>query len=465
MCPIQTLPAELIGEVFQFVVDVSGDSELTLEYFEHVLNEPQYIRSSEYVRAALLLSQVCAQWRQVAHTTPRLWTRQCFPVETVKPRKSGAAGRKIYMDVTKACLDRSGSLPISVHLGGFDQDAAAPFLEELLCHSPRWRTLSLSMGSIFALNEILPSRLTRLESVNLSLLGESTPDPLPSKLTTFLGAPRLRRVSLRAQHLPFLPMPWSQLTHLTLSGYCPPQPCLDTLVLCPQLVSAGLKMMGWPQAGLPLALISSTVTLPRLEELCLTIQIANESEHSTPLLRLLDLPALKTLILDVDDDAEDLRWSFLDFTQFQLRSPHIERIDLISCNLDSADLQNLLLHAVDLKHLELICCPSCINNSLFVGLQYDASDPVHVAPKLETLILEFTDSDFDEDNLAAMIRSRWWTDDQLHAMPGPPAVARWKLLQFGMGHQDFTRYFIEHIVEHYRALGLNLQGYYPERRE
>ncbi|KAJ7103040.1 hypothetical protein B0H15DRAFT_795287 [Mycena belliarum] len=449
MCPIQTLPAELICEVFQFVVDAAGNSEFDPKYFE-------YVQRFEYVRTVLVLSQVCARWRRLAHTTPELWMRQDFPIEVVKPRKYGDA-TKISMDATKVCLDRSGSLPISVDLGDFDQDAAAPFLKELLCHTNRWRTLSLSMGLISALIEIPLGGLTRLESVDLSLLGESTPDALPSKLTTFLGAPRLRSVSLTAQHLPFLPMPWSQLTHLTLIGHHSSQPYLDTLVLCPQLVSAELKMMGWPQGGFPPASHTSTVTLPRLEKLCVKIQRTTEGEHLTPLLRLLNLPALRTLIFDLNDDADDFKWSVLEFTQFQLRSPHIEHVDLISCNLDSADLQNLLLHAVGLKHLELIYCPNCINDSLFV-------DPVHLAPKLETLVLKSSDNDFDENNLDVMIRSRWWTDDELHAMPGPPAVARWKRLQFRMGDQAFSRYFIEHIVERCRGQGLNLEGPFPERR-
>ncbi|KAJ7103016.1 hypothetical protein B0H15DRAFT_188771 [Mycena belliarum] len=446
MCPIQTLPSELILDIFQLAVDPPEDSEFYIEG----------------LRAALVLSHVCAQWRRLAHTTPQLWTLQSFPVEIVKPNDSGDA-RKISMDATKVCLDRSGSLPIAVDLGGLSQDAAAPFLKELICHSHRWRTLSLSTDSISALTEIPPGGLNILESVDLPLLGESTADPLPSKLTTFLGAPRLRSVELEAQHLPFLPMPWSQLTHLTLTGHHSPQPCLDTLILCPQLVVAELEMMGWPHSDSPPASDIGTVTLPHLEKLGLNLQIMTEGEHLMPLLRLLNLPALNTLILDLDDDAEYFSWSLLDFTQFQLRSPHIERIDLISCNPDSDDLEILLLYAVGLKHLKLIDCPNCINDSLFVGLLYDASDPVHLAPKLETLVVESTDSDFDEDNLDVMIRSRWWTDDELHDMPEPPAVARWKRLQFGMGDQHFSSYFIEHIVEHCRAQGLNIQGYFPER--
>ncbi|KAJ7069035.1 hypothetical protein B0H15DRAFT_1027842 [Mycena belliarum] len=450
MYPIQTLPSELILEIFQLAVDPQEESEF-------------YSKGRRGLRAALVLSQVCAQWRRLAQTTPQLWTLQSFPVEVVKSNKSGAA-RKISMDATKACLDRSGSLLISVHLRGLTQDAAAPFLKELICHSHRWRTLSLSMASISALAEISPGGLNGLESVDLSLRGGSTPDPLHSKLTTFLAAPRLRSVNLGAHYLPFLPMPWPQLTHLTLSGHHSPQPYLDTLLLCPQLVVAELEMMGWTHSGSPPASDIGTVTLPRLVKLGLYLHILTEGEHLTPLLRLLNLPALKTLIVRLDDDVRDFRWSVLDFTQFQLRSPYIERIDLISCSPASADLQSLLLHAVNLKHLELIDCPNCINDSLFLGLLYDASDSVHVAPKLETLVLASTDSDFDEDTLECMISSRWWTDDELNAMSGPPAVARWKRIALGMEDQDYSGYFIDD-VKRFREQGLNLQGYLPERVE
>ena len=45
-------------------------------------------------------------------------------------------------------------------------------------------------------------------------------------------------------------------------------------------------------------------------------------------------------------------------------------------------------------------------------------------PRLRVLQLQNFMADYREDLVEAMIRSRWWTDDELAALSPPPGVAR-----------------------------------------
>ncbi|KAJ6466269.1 hypothetical protein C8R45DRAFT_776956, partial [Mycena sanguinolenta] len=51
MSPIRGLPIELLVEIFRLAID-----------------------DKTHVEDAYRISQICADWREVAHTTPRLWT-------------------------------------------------------------------------------------------------------------------------------------------------------------------------------------------------------------------------------------------------------------------------------------------------------------------------------------------------------------------------------------------------------
>ncbi|KAJ7264933.1 hypothetical protein B0H12DRAFT_1011517, partial [Mycena haematopus] len=54
LSPIRALPVELLAEIFELMIR-------------------DYNYSYAYIQAVFRISQVCSDWRQVAHSTPRLW--------------------------------------------------------------------------------------------------------------------------------------------------------------------------------------------------------------------------------------------------------------------------------------------------------------------------------------------------------------------------------------------------------
>ncbi|KAJ7465056.1 hypothetical protein FB451DRAFT_428596 [Mycena latifolia] len=236
IAPIRKLPAELLVEIFMHAV------------------ESQY----EWLKAVLAVCGVCAHWRQLACTTPRLWTG----LLRIQKKKSASDG---YLTMTKTLLDRSAPLPISISLNNdLAMEQPTPSLVDLFFSiAPRWRSLALDDvdSSLSKLRQLPPNALKSLEMVDLKtreVIHDYTP-----KVAVFLAAPRLRRVTLDVQRTDLIQIPWSQLTHLTLSENSP-RMSLDILVQCPNIVVAKfLCLDAWvvPPTSAPI------ITLPRLNDL------------------------------------------------------------------------------------------------------------------------------------------------------------------------------------------------------
>ncbi|KAJ6466204.1 hypothetical protein C8R45DRAFT_483340 [Mycena sanguinolenta] len=133
--PIRTLPIELLVEIFELAIN-----------------------DETHVEDVYRISQICADWRKVAHATPRLWTR---PICVDLAYRSGSRGQ-LYADGLEAC------------------DPRIP--EHIFRISPRFHSLycpdSLPLSIMSRLAEC---RLDSLEELQLGLVGHSdhnTP-PIP----------------------------------------------------------------------------------------------------------------------------------------------------------------------------------------------------------------------------------------------------------------------------------------------
>jgi hypothetical protein len=69
---------------------------------------------------------------------------------------------------------------------------------------------------------------------------------------------------------------------------------------------------------------------------------------------------------------------------------------------------------------------SCIDDTVLEFLQYSPANTVHPVPRLREIRVEYAGEDFQESILEDMIRSRWWSNAELAALPVPPPVSRWK---------------------------------------
>jgi hypothetical protein len=400
IAPIRKLPAELLVEIFMHVVDDHPGGS---------------------TKGVLVLCGVCAHWKRLACTTPQFWTNV--------PLRQGKPCSDADLAITKGFLERSASLPIPVFL---NNRVAPPLVDLMFTVAPRWLSLHLdSVKSSLSKLRNLPSNvLESLESINLTI--RARVDEYTPKVVVFLGAPRLRTVYLDVPNPNLIPMPWSQLTHLTLSEEPTAQICLDVLLQCTNIVVATFTgMFSWVVSPN----VASIVTLPRLVDLHVEFELS-EGDQVMPFFWRLDLPSLRRLEVKVDLDDS---WTSTDFTQFQRRSPNITDLKIRNCSFPPADLISTLLESPNLVKLELELCFNCIDDSLFEFLEYSPLEATHPVPKLRQLEISHAESAFSESALENMIRSRWWSDAELRAMPLPPAVERLKSLHIWKEDGSFSQ--------------------------
>ncbi|KAK7040522.1 F-box domain-containing protein, partial [Favolaschia claudopus] len=370
LCPIRKLPDELLAMIMRLALE----------------NDSRRIDAATMVLSALRLSQVCKHWRQLAHRTPHLWTTQ-LPVQYKEPDGYSPD----YIAATKVYLERAAS---------------------------RWKSFHNSgpPAILDALAKLAPNSLKLLEEVTLWDVAPVT--------SAFLCAPRLRKVNLHIYtHTSTpLPMPWGQLTALDVStvGF---SICLDILRQCTNVVRATLYGDRPQVEPTPSASEYAPVTLPFLEELYISIYV----DRLASCFGQLSLPKLRKLTINFTDLMDSGDWSPAHsavFTQFQLRSPNIEDLSLAIRRIDPSQLRELLSHAPRMTDLNLDCCVNSIDDDIFKHLEYAEENMVHLTPQLQKLKLVSVGDWFREDTLLAMIKSRWWTAEELQALPVPPPVAR-----------------------------------------
>ncbi|KAF7351088.1 F-box domain-containing protein [Mycena sanguinolenta] len=422
IAPVHQLPPELLAEIFLIV------------------HEDVYPFSRKgRVQKVQALSQVCAFWRSVAHTTPRLWTESL----SVKVDETPTAD---YVSFVKEWLERSAliQIPVQLKIPGKNVEMG-PLMDAVATTAHRWKRAIFDIPSLSIFCSIPPDSLKSLKRLSLrSADAKHHKDTQP-----FVTAGRLRRVSLTTHRTSGLLMPWSQLTHMNVIDTSP-QECLDALVQCTAIVSAKFETMAWQD--FPDMSQRPITTLARLKKLC--VEFCTPGGFIVPFFVCLALPALATLTLELDIDHT---WSSAEFTQFQLRSPNIEDLTIERSPMESDDLLAVLQHAPLLVSLHMECCMYCFDNSFLDGLQYSPAQAVHLAPKLEFLSWTYAGVGFDEDALDAMIRSRWWTDEQLLAFPSPPRVARLASVDI-LCDDDADNVSLEFMnkMEEYRSQGLEI---------
>ncbi|KAJ6477165.1 hypothetical protein C8R47DRAFT_1220096 [Mycena vitilis] len=417
IAPIRKLPAELVVEIFTYSISPSFS-----------------------IKSVLVVCQVCAYWRQLAQTTPKLWTA-LLPLDLKKPASDA------YVAMAKTFLERSAPLSIPVVMN-YTKSCSQPLVELILSLAPRWKSAALYGFPLTKLRELPLGVLESLETVLMASRGEIYFDP---KATAFLGAGRLRTLTFAGRGISHVPMPWAQLTELTIrenSG----QICLDIQVLlqCGSLITAEFSELSpWVQPPLS----APTTVLPRLE-----VGFACESagNHVMSFFTRLDLPTLTSL--DARSDPDNL-WSGADFAQFQQRSPNIQYLAIRSCSdsFSPPDMTSILRAAAHLVTLELQLCMHCIDDTVLELLRFSLDQAVPVVPRLQKLNIQYADVDmFQESVLEDTIKSRWWSDAELLALPLPPPVARWKSIRIYTDEDGSFSQRFQSSMDRLRRQGLDV---------
>ncbi|KAJ7292786.1 hypothetical protein C8J57DRAFT_6894 [Mycena rebaudengoi] len=443
--PIHLLPYELLAEIL--ILALARDA---------------YERPWSSAKEVMALCRVCTFWREVARNTPELWILDHFPIT------SPGRDQPISVPATQLFLEQSAPLLISVSISAIMCLKTLDLPQRLETLKPfvsRWKSFSMNSESaedeVAELARIPAANLDNLQTLDLTLHTRSHLRVWECpELDAFKSAPRLRRVTLdlKGETSRIMPMPWAQLTRISLKHDLP-QACLDVLACCKSLVSFNLTTKQWPEEDVP---DIRNIFLPHLERLTIFLLIWSTGEHVTPFLQSLELPALKsfsltvTLQLPVADE-----WFISSFTpeliHFLTRAPNLEH--LTTDSLFAEEMPEILLHTPSLT--ELSFSDDNIDDHFFAALQHVESDLVHLVPKLERLILIDVGKDFDESYFADMIRSRWWSDDELLAMSAPPGVVRLRSVEY-INHMLAPGTFSEEFdkkMELHRSQGLELRIY------
>ncbi|KAJ6515327.1 hypothetical protein C8R45DRAFT_956120 [Mycena sanguinolenta] len=412
--PIHTLPVELLADIF----------ELTIHENTHV---------SDVFR----ISQVCSDWRQVAHSTPRLSTRP-LRIDLRKLRRSDQ--EQVYVEGLKAWLFRSAPLTVPVSLR-LDRPRSQRMTDDILGTALRWRSLCLNappQASSLFVSQLAQTRLDNLEELELGqrdrILDHGQAEDLDGHdpIALFAAVPRLRKLRMHIySNTLSIVIPWGQLTELTLGAHCS-NIALDILAHCANLVEVAISTTG--RFSRP----DAKQHVPVLSHLrVLALPFFGSGENAMPFLDHLSTPALEELSLDFGDLINPC-WSEAQFIAFQRHAPNITRLELLYSDLTSDELRTAIHHAPSLTHLQLSQCHACFNDGLISALSYKPGvSPL--APHLHHLFVRDMGDNFTHNVLVGMIASRWWTDDQLGGSRQPP-VARWTrvelLLNSDFGARD-----------------------------
>ncbi|KAJ7162945.1 hypothetical protein C8R46DRAFT_331556 [Mycena filopes] len=440
IAPVRKMPAELLAKIFHHTRDSNAYGN---PFSNSRLME---MNKKAAVKRVQALSHVCAHWRQVAITNPRLWT----DVLRIKLDKTPT---EAYCSGLKEWLGRSAPFPIPIHLEcARNVDARAVF-GALLTVAHRWRGAHFDLPVLSVLSRIPSDTLKQLRTLTLR-----SRDPIANSAApvAFSLAPNLREVNLHTRHIARLRMPWSQLTSLTVVASFP-QECLDSLLQCQNLVTADLSMPAWPDH--PDVSELRPITLEKLKELEVTVE--SEVGSVAPFFACLALPALNRLTLYIN---QELEWAAPEFTQFQLRSPNIEALIINRSNLGADNLMSVLRHAPAVSELSLEACPYAFDETIATALSASHQTGAQLVPHLRHLTIGEDCAFLEDDTLDALIAARWWTDEQLANFPSPPRVSRWSYISIfkSSDDDDYEEDLspeLEAKLDEYREQGLDVNIY------
>ncbi|KAJ7062267.1 hypothetical protein C8F01DRAFT_1137048 [Mycena amicta] len=405
--PIRKVPTELLVEIFLCTVLLTGNRSPLL--------------------ARLVLSQVSTYWRAVALRTPQLWAIE-LPIKLGRDTPE-------YIATAKLFLERSHPFPVPVRLvkGPSARKISQGLLDAAASVAHRWSSLHIEYVDISAALKRLPSPIAmpHLENMSMELLSAGYTD-------AFLGASKLRSVTLASAHIDLLPLPWPQLTHLYLSHHAG-QKTLEVLLQCNSLIKAEISAFRWPTR--PPMPTTTAVVLPHLQNLTLDVESSRADSYDLliePYFWHLSLPALETLDMSVNVDYSWTPSLSIALSQFLARAPRLVSFELHSANIEATDLLALLAATPALTKLRLDFCRDCICDFVLQGLTYAQGQPLPLVPHLEELLLDDVGDLFSDEleALAAVIESRWWPN----ANPAPVRpVARLRRVYVWVGDLDDDR--------------------------
>ncbi|KDR78752.1 hypothetical protein GALMADRAFT_244302 [Galerina marginata CBS 339.88] len=231
---IHRLPPELPSYIFELCVPLNNTSTSPMTDIERC--------------APLIIGAVCRGWRQIAWSTPRIWTFISIFLESQK--------FPVRYELAREWLNRSGQLPLTIHITAPAtispslDSRLGPMIEFINQHSSRWKELHLTVPPRFVSRFCgdsggAPVLHTLKLQYMLPNLFCDIPDKNPFSLKH--GKPMPSNVSISYFCSRGVDIEWGYITHLFLGSISLTE-CISVLKSAPRLIHYALSDVSIPSS-------------------------------------------------------------------------------------------------------------------------------------------------------------------------------------------------------------------------
>ena len=262
---VRQLPPDVTSTIFEFC----------LPDFEDLQSSPSRVDSS----VPLILGAICSYWREIAWSTPSLWSSLTVHV----------SGNDSHTTIVKQWLARSGQLPLSISIYSASNRHQVSALADIINqYSTRWSQLYLRMPQCFhQFFHAIDNHAPILKSIRFDCLYSGSGEKFQ------LTCPRLERADLSWFRVNGTNILWDNLTHLNLSSIS----CKDSFLILHRTPRLVFCIISWVAFRADLII---PVMLPSLRSLHLVATDIKEWFNNlvTPRLEELSLLGHPALIME-----------------------------------------------------------------------------------------------------------------------------------------------------------------------
>ncbi|KZP34320.1 hypothetical protein FIBSPDRAFT_1035387 [Athelia psychrophila] len=385
LTPATRLPADVLTQIFQHCVIAPW-----LSSAPHLWN-----LRYECDNTPLMVASVSRQWRNVALSTPQLWSVLSL---VLRPKHT-----KQYIELAKMWLFRAGNSPLSIRLVTY-KDYNEPFRKLMEIFAPtsrRWRHIHFKLPLpvvqyLIGVNFDIPiAEMLQLHGWGDDLFPVPTGSHAP-RLRGFHAGPNVTTRSLT--------LPWDQLRDVKfISEDGDFQSAINILALTPDVERCELRVEGYGPGVRPAVLVNHTSL--QLRQLRSLIAVFEDTDP-TALFANLRMPNIRELSLSVETSWEPLKPSLMTLcseTSLEKLSLHTWTMfpeDAIF--LSGGDMVEILEAAQCLRVLEVLDINPKFIDTVFLESfrQLNPSGAPKLCPKLQTLLFRHPGKDKIDSKLA-----------------------------------------------------------------
>jgi hypothetical protein len=416
LAPIHNLPDEVLVKVFFFYRGCSYNIR------GQVTDVPHHTLTSPGGKHPLLiLTSVCAYWRDLALSNPWLWSS--IHIDLARLDELGQHNREVVKTRIDTFISRTANSPLDIHvlakLQTFRHEEGPEILERIFGCTERWKTAELVLGEAitttatslrqFWLDGATPPSFPNLQHLHFTKL--FAVDVAGLNRSLFMNLPKLKSLVLNNSAAKYFLFPFHQVDILDI--FLPDARYFDRIAA--PIHFGDLSLTIYYRQYLPRNVY--TIKCDRLK--------LNRSPTEGPFIQLLSVTRFVDIKhLTISSRTYPTIPSSFPMKEFgtsfsQETLCHLTTLELYNAGMSESELLSLLplmpslgafLMSEDMdypppegRHL--------IGEAFFHALDTSRPMPAFgcnpMLPSLKKLCLEIT-TPFNEEAMLSMIRSRWW---------------------------------------------------------